>query len=253
MRTDIQEMKHHLAIIVFLACTPPASAQGLSGNSSTLNVTGDAAVNVEPDRVRVLLGVESRNKALLSAKAENDASTKKVIEAARAMNIPAADIQTDYMQVDMSYDNNTGTLVDYYKVTKDVQILLRNVPQFEELLSKVLLAGANHVYDIEFSTSELRTHRDTARALAVKAAQQKAADIAAAAGLRVVGTPIAVSAYSYGGGASYGRWHGLRYGQSQNVMQNAGTPGDGIGAEGTVALGKISVTAAVSMSFQLQP
>jgi len=246
-------MKRHLPVIVFLVSIQTAFAQGLPGNSSTLNVTGDAAVNVEPDRVRILLGVESRGKALLAAKAENDAATRKVIDAARAMNIPAGDIQTDYMQVDMSYDSNSGTLVDYYKVTKDVQVLLRNVRQFEELLSRALLAGANHVYDIEFSTSELRKHRDTARALAVKAAQQKAADLAAAAGLRVVGTPLAVSAYSYGGGASYGRWHALRYGQSQNVMQNAGSTGDGIGAEGTVALGKISVTAAVSMSFQLQP
>ena len=49
-----------------------------------------------------------------------------------------------------------------------------HVDQFEELLSRVLLAGANHIYDIDFSTSELRKHRDAARALAMKAAQEKA-------------------------------------------------------------------------------
>jgi len=240
-------MKPFLIAIAVLASIESALAQ----NASTLNVNGDAAVNVEPDRVRILVGVESRNAALLAAKAENDAATKKVIAAARASNVAAGDIQTDYMQVDMSYDNG-GTVVQYYKVTKDILIMLRNVPQFEELLSRLLLAGANHVYDVEFSTSELRKHRDTARALAVKAAQEKAADLAAAAGLRVVGSPLAVSSYNYGGGASYGRWHSLGYGQSQNVVQNAGSPGDGIGAEGTVALGKISVSAAVSMSFQLE-
>jgi uncharacterized protein YggE len=241
-------MKHFLILVIFLASIQPALAQG----GSTLNVTGDAAVNVEPDRVRILVGVESRNAALLAAKAENDAATKKVIAAARALNVAAGDIQTDYMQVDMSYDNG-GTVVEYYKVTKDILILLRNVQQFEELLSRLLLAGANHVYDVAFSTSELRKHRDTARALAVKAAQEKAADLAAAAGLRVVGTPLAVNSYNYGGGASYGRWHSLGYGQSQNVSQVSGSSSDGIGAEGTVALGKISITAAVSMSFQLQP
>lgn len=105
---------------------------------------------------------------------------------------------------------------------------------------------------MEFGTSELRTHRDAARALAVKAAQEKANDLAAAAGLRIVGGPLGLSAYSYGGGASYRRLRLGGYGQSQNVVQNAGAGGDGIGADGTVALGKISVTASVSMAFQLQ-
>jgi uncharacterized protein YggE len=247
-------MTRHLLVLAALVFAQPVFAQGLLSGSNTLSVTGDAAVNVMPDRVRLFLGVESRNKSLLAAKAENDAGVRKVIAAVRALDVGAGDIQTDYMQVDMSYDSNTGAIVEYYKVTKDMQILLRNVQGFEELLSQTLLAGANHIYDVEFSTSELRKHRDAARALAIKAAQEKANDLAAAAGLRVVGTPLAVSAYSYGGGASYGRWHSRGYGQmAQNVVQSPGSGGDGIGSDGTVALGKISVTASVAMTFQLQP
>jgi uncharacterized protein YggE len=245
-------MKLHLLVLASLLFARPVFAQISINGSSTLNVTGDAAVNVVPDRVRLFLGVESRNKDLLLAKAANDVGVRKVIAAARALNITPGDIQTDYIQVDMSYEGNSGTIIDYYKVTKDVQILLKNIQQFEELLSQVLLAGANHIYDVEFSTSELRKHRDAARALAIKAAQEKASDLAAAAGLKVIGTPLAVSAYTYGGGASYRRGRSRGYGQAQNVVQNAGSGSDGIGADGTVALGTISVTATVSMAFQLQ-
>src|SRR4029453_1660532 len=117
--------------------------------------------------------------------------------------------------------------------------LLRDTGRFEELLSQVLLAGANHIYNVEFSTSELRKHRDAARARAITAAQEKANELAAAAGLKVVGTPLAVSAYNYGGGASYGRGRSGGYGQAQNVIQNTTSGGDGIGADGTVALGKV--------------
>lgn len=60
---------------------------------------------VMPDRVSLSLGVESRNQSLVAAKADNDASVRKAIDAARAMGIVAADIPTDYMQVDMRYDN----------------------------------------------------------------------------------------------------------------------------------------------------
>ena len=244
-------MKVHFVILAFLIVARPVFAQIPIDGPGTLNVTGDAAVNVVPDRVRLFLGVESRNKDLLVAKTANDAGIRDVIAAARALNVAPGDIQTDYIQVDMSYDDG-GTIVAYYKVTKDVQILLRDTQAFEELLSQVLLAGANHIYNVEFSTSELRKHRDAARALAITAAHQKATDLAAAAGLKVVGAPLAVSAYSYGGGASYGRGRSGGYGQVQNVVQNAGSGSDGIGADGTVALGKISVTATVSVTFRLQ-
>jgi uncharacterized protein YggE len=240
-------MTRYIVVLATLLIAQPALAQ-------TLDVTGDAAIMVMPDRVRLFLGVESRNQNLVAAKAANDASVRQVIDAARAMSIAPADIQTDYMQVSLRYDNNAETVVNHYIVTKDVQILLRSVDQFEELLSRVLLAGANHIYDIDFSTSELRKHRDAARALAMKAAQEKAADLAAAAGLKLVGTPTSVSSYSYGGGASYGRGRSSGYGQmSQNVVQNIGSGSSGIGADGTVALGKISVTATVSVSYRMQP
>jgi uncharacterized protein YggE len=240
-------MTRYIVVLATLLIAQPALAQ-------TLDVTGDAAIMVMPDRVRLFLGVESRNQNLVAAKAANDASVRQVIDAARAMSIAPADIQTDYMQVSLRYDNNAETVVNHYIVTKDVQILLRSVDQFEELLSRVLLAGANHIYDIDFSTSELRKHRDAARALAMKAAQEKAADLAAAAGLKLVGTPTSVSSYSYGGGASYGRGRSSGYGQmSQNVVQNIGSGSSGISADGTIALGKISVTATVSVSYRMQP
>jgi uncharacterized protein YggE len=240
-------MTRYIVVLATLLIAQPALAQ-------TLDVTGDAAIMVMPDRVRLFLGVESRHQNLVAAKAANDASVRQVIDAARAMSIASADIQTDYMQVSLRYDNNAETVVNHYIVTKDVQILLRSVDQFEELLSRVLLAGANHIYDIDFSTSELRKHRDAARALAMKAAQEKAADLAAAAGLKLVGTPTSVSSYSYGGGASYGRGRSSGYGQmSQNVVQNIGSGSSGISADGTIALGKISVTATVSVSYRMQP
>ena len=243
-------MTIRLIVLAALVFSQPAFAQSSFVGTNALQITGDAAILVVPDRVRLFLGVESRHKDLRAAKTDNDAAVRKVIEAARALNVAAGNIQTDYIQVGMSYESNNATVVDHYTVTKDLQILLTNVPQFEDLLSQVLLAGANHIYDVEFSTSELRTHRDAARAMAIKAAQDKANALAAAAGLRVITPPLSVSAYSYGGGSAYGRGRSRGYGQAQNVAQASG--GDGIGADGTVALGKISVTANVSMTFQTQ-
>ena len=117
----------------------------------------------------------------------------------------------------------------------------------------VLHAGANQIYDVEFSTSELRKYRDQARALAVKAAIEKAHDMAAAAGFQVSAKPQGISSYSAGGGSWYSMCCGNRYGSQafQNVVQNVGGGGS-ISPEGTVALGKISVTASVTMTFGIE-
>jgi uncharacterized protein YggE len=239
-------------IPLFLLCASLSPAQILS-DSHNLNVNGEAEVKVAPDRVRLSLGVETRNKDLSAAVAQNDAAVRRVIEAVRAMDIAAADIQTDYFHIDLSYNDHDRTLVDYYHVTKGVEVLLRDVAKFESLMKAALMAGANHLYDVEFSTSELRKYRDQARALAMKAAREKANDLAAAAGLKVREKPLAVSAYNYGGGSWYSSCCGPRYGGNayQNVVQNVGGDG-GIAAGGTFALGKISVTASVSATFQLE-
>lgn len=220
--------------------------------SSTIDITGDAAINVAPDRVRINFGAETRNKVLDAAIAQNDAIVKKVIGAARDLRIEESDIQTENIHVDLRYDDHDSTLVDYYQVTKGVQVFLRDVSKFEVLMTAVLHAGANHIYDVEFSTSELRKYRDQARALAVKAAIEKANDLAAAAGLKVTSKPFGLSSYSYGGGSWYSACCGNRYGSqmSQNVIQNVG--GGGVGPEGTVALGKIAVTASATMRFRVE-
>ena len=97
-------------------------------------------------------------------------------------------------------------------------------------------------------TTQLRKYRDEARALAIKAAIEKANDLASAAGMKVIGKPTGISSYSYGGGSWYGRTRGGSM-MAQNVYQNA--PGGGE-LSGTIALGKISVTASVSATFRLE-
>lgn len=244
-----------LAFFLWTAVCGCCAQINLGASSNTISISGDAEVKVVPDRANVYLGVETRNKDVAAASTQNDAGVRQVMTAIRRVGVDRTDIQTDFYHVEIVYSSNSGTIVDYYKVTKEIQVTLKNVEHFEELLNTVLRAGANHIYGIDFSTSELRKYRDQARALAAKAAIEKANDLAAAAGLKVVGKPTSVSSYSYGGGSWYGRCCGYGYGYGgsmyQNVVQSVGSSG-GEGSQGTVSLGKISVTVTVTMTFQIQ-
>ena len=221
-----------------------------------IQVTGDAEVKVVPDEVSVFFGVENRGKDISAAVAQNNASVKRLISAIKSVGVDASDIQTDYFHVDIIYVANQGSVIDYYVVSKQVQAVLKKVAKFEDLLDAGLLAGANHLGGIEFRTTELRKYRDEARSMAAKAAVEKAKGLAEAAGLKV-GKPLSLSNYSYGGGSSYPAWNGYGYpygmalSSSQNAVQDMGGRSDG-SAKGTISLGKISVTANVAMTFQIQ-
>jgi hypothetical protein len=223
------------------------AAQPLSSGGHTISVTGDAEIKVVPDRVLVVVGVETRHQALAEARRQNDVLARAVIAAAATLRIDPSNVQTDFIQVHIRYDTTNRAVVSYYEVEKAISVTLEDISRFEDFLNAALDAGANHIYRVSFYTTELRKHRDQARALAVKAAIEKANDMAAAAGLRVAGKPLGISSYSYGGGSWYGRYgdHGIP------TAQNVYLAGPSGANEGTVALGRISVTATVTMSFLL--
>jgi uncharacterized protein len=224
-------------------------AAGVCAQENNISVTGTAEVKVVPDQVVVALGVETRDPVLAVAKKHNDQSVRKVLDTIGALGIAPGDVQTGFISVDIVYISSAQSVVDHYVVEKAIAVTLKDVSKFEGLLSAVLDAGANHIYNVEFATSELRKHRDEARAMAVKAALEKANDLAAACGMKVAPKPLGVTGDAYGGGFWYGRRSPY---QMANAVQNVYQGGGGTTPEGTIALGKISVTASVTMTFRLE-
>jgi uncharacterized protein YggE len=235
-------------LLAFLFFSAVVQGQFYTNTGNVVSVTGDAEIKVIPNQVLLSLGVETRDRSLSIARVQNDGLVRSVLDAIARFQIDPTDVQTDFIQVNIRYQSSAETVVDHYVVEKSVAVTLKDVSKFEPLLTAVLEAGANHIYNVEFMTTDLRKYRDQARALAAKAAIEKANDLATAAGLKVVGKPMNVSSYSYGGGSWYGRLHTVGVNVTQNVYQS----GERGSAEGTIALGKISVTASVSMNFRIE-
>ena len=231
-----------------LACAALLAAGRLHAQEN-LTITGDAEIKVVPDQVIMSLGVEVHSKVLGEARQGNDDRVRKVIAAVTRLGVDRQDVQTDFIQLGVVQDND-GITPKYYYTRKSMVITLRDINRMEEVLAAAVDAGATHIHDVEFETTTLRKHRDAARALAVKAAMEKARDLAAAAGHTIAEKPTGISAASYGGRSWYGSgWGGSHMTMAQNVVQEAGFGSSG---SGTIALGRISVTASVTMTFRLQ-
>lgn len=220
-------------------------------SDDVISVNGEAEIRVVPDEVVLSLGVETFHAALRTAKSLNDDRIQRTMAAARNLAVQAAHMQTDYIGIEPKYEGgDIARTLQGYIVRRTVIIKLKEVSRFEDLLTAALEAGVTHVHGIDFRTTELRKHRDQARVMAIKAAQEKAELLARESG-RKVGTVRSIGEASYGYHSGYGSWWGQRYGSmSQNVSQNLG--GAPLESDATLAPGQISIRASVHTSFVLQ-
>jgi uncharacterized protein len=241
------------ALLLSLAASTVLPAQQ---PTRSISVTGQAEVRVAPTLVNIVFGVETRNNALATAKDENDRRVAAVVQSTQALGVATKDIQTDYIQVEPRYNEmNTGMVLHHSTVRKTIAVTLNDVSKFERLLSGALDAGASHVIGVQFLTADLRKYRDEARARAIQAAREKAVALARELNARV---GKAVSIQEHGGGGPWNSynsaWSGSRYGGSgmnQVSVQGSGEAGDLAGE--AIALGRIGITASVSVSFELEP
>jgi hypothetical protein len=215
-----------------------------------VTVTGQAEVRVPPDEVVFTLAIESVNKDMLAAKNKTDEGVRDVLAIARKSGVKPEDVQTSYISVqpkyntdDMEYEARRAAKREFvgYEVSKMVAVILHDISRFDNLLSDVLKAGVTRVSNVAFQDSQNRKHKDQARAMAMRAAQEKATLLAREIGQSIGPaysiTEVAPADYS-----------------NSNFTQNSVA---GIAAsrdresESAIAPGSISVTAQVTVRFRL--
>ena len=220
-----------------------------------ISVSGTAEIRVVPDEVNLRLAVETRSPNLDEAVKQNEARTAAVLKFLKESGIETKDVQTDFVEIHPQFDNDRRAqqlVPDYYQVRRSLGVRLRKVAQFDPVLAGVLRSGVNYVLGIEFRTTELRRHRDAARQQAIRAAKEKATALAAELEVKV-GKARTIQEQTSGG---YWGWSGnsnyYANAMSQNVMQAAPAGGGGDANDGNLAVGMISVTATVNVTFELE-
>lgn len=244
----------HVSSLVTLLIASLAFGQGVAGGEPavrTITVSGQAEVKVIPDRVTISLGVETVESKLEDAKREHDSRVKKLLALPAKFQIDAKDVQTDFLRIAIEYEwDSSGRQRQFkgYSVNQAIAITLKDISKYDALLSAAIEAGVNEVSGVDFQTSELRKHRDRARALAIQAAKEKATALSGLLGQRI-GRPTNIQENA----SSWWYWSGSSVRGNvamQNSVQEA-SPRDEPSMDGTIALGQVSVSATVSVTFEL--
>ncbi len=238
--------------LCLLLLLPSTAAAWQKSEQPLITVNGQAEIRVPPDEVKFILEVTKLNRELTEAQKQTDDSVRDILALARRFDVPQQDVKTDYISVEMKY---TTDLVDDdesdadkskrikreflgYEVSKTVIVRFKDLARFEKFFAEVLKAGVSKVNSVEFRTSQIRKYKDQARALAIRAAREKAVALTAEIG-QSIGKAYSIQEEGYSRSSSSNNFSTVVSGSFSSDEDSAFAPG------------MITVTAQVTVSFVL--
>lgn len=245
-------MKIPLLFLSVFFATQSIRAQQVAPEPPLISTTGIAEIVVTPDLADLHFEVEVRHADLATARKQHSERVAKVLAAIRALGVPAADLQTAGISIIPNYTANDRERAEtaevrFFIVSQSIAVTLRDVKKVPDFIGAATTAGATEARFAGLRTTQLRKHRDAARANAIKAAREKAVALATVLGMRV-GKPYRIfeGAAPWSAGSSP-----AQIPQMSQVPQHDEEPDDLQGGA-TFARGTISVTATISVSFLLE-
>ena len=231
-----------LSLAVLLAVSLQAHAQN-PPERPLITVSGQAEVLAVPDEVVFNLNATTLDKDLSIAQRKTDEAVRNVLALARKYQVPATQVQTGHISLEQTFSDEEATRKPRvflgYAVSKSIAIILRDVSKAEEMLGELFRSGITRITDVDFRTTQSRKLKDQARAMAIKSAQEKASALA-----REIGQSIGKAFTIVEEGADNR--------QTANMSSFYIVGGSSSSESSAIALGQISITARVTVSFELK-
>lgn len=203
-----------------------------------INVSGEGKIKVVPDQVTILATVETKGTNAKEVKKQNDQQMEAVLKLVKSMNLPVADYKTKRVSLNPQYDYEKKK--HSYNATQTIEILLRDLSKYDELMEGLVDQGINRIDNVTFQSSKLAQYQSDARKQAMKDAKMKAEDYASVLGQKVgAGFTITDNSQTY-------------YPQPVYAMKSMSVESDSAAPRQTMAVGEIEIIANVSVSFKLE-
>jgi hypothetical protein len=167
------------------------AAQAHSDSEDTLrsiSVNGVGRVKAEPDVADINLGVTKQGEDAQSAAGEAATTMDAVIKALLAAGVAEADIQTTSLTLYPVYDYNENPPdIEGWEASNMVNVTVRDIESVGAVVDAATAAGATNVSGITFRVDDPSAAEAEARSAAVADARAKADQLAADAGVTIIG------------------------------------------------------------------
>jgi hypothetical protein len=203
-----------------------------------ISVAGEGKVKVVPDQATISATVETKGNNAKEVKKQNDQQMEAVLKIIKKMNLATADYRTQRVSLNPVYDYEKKKTS--YNATQTVEIILRDLSKYDELMEGLVNEGINRIDNVIFQSSKLAQYQAEARKLAMKDAKLKAEDYVSVLGQKV-GKAMTISdnSQNYQPQPFYASMKTMALNVSMAPRE-------------TLAEGEITITANVSVSFTLE-
>jgi uncharacterized protein YggE len=224
-------------LILSLLCIGMSYAQEVK-QVPQVSVTGEAKIKVVPDQATIRATVETKGNIAKDVKKENDKQIEAVLNMIKKMNLAAVDYRTQRVSLNPIFDYEKKKTT--YNATQSVEILLRDLAKYDELMEGIVDQGINRIDNVTFQSSNVAQYQSEARKMAMKDAKLKAEDYVSVLGQKVGrAMTITDNSQNYPPQPVYARMKTMAMDESITTRE-------------TLAKGEITITANVSVSFILE-
>ena len=203
-----------------------------------ISVAGEGKIKVVPDQATITATVETKGNNAKDVKRENDKQMEAVLKMIKKMNLAPADYRTQRVSLNPIFDYEKKKTT--YNATQTIEILLRDLSKYDELMEGLVNQGINRIDNVVFQSSKVAQYQSDARKMAMKDAKLKAEDYVSVLGQKVGrAMTITDNSQNYQPQPVYARMKSMAMDESASTRE-------------TLAEGEITITANVSVSFMLE-
>lgn len=226
-----------------------ASAQAQSENLTqgsmphTITVVGEGRANGEPDIAVATIGIQIRDDNVQAASSEAQQTMQSVLDALQSEGIDEADLQTSGFSIFAESGpgmEGEGLGSPAYRVTNNVNVIIRELTKVGAILDAAIMAGANNIFGVQFSIEDASALASAARTDAIDNAEAKAHELAQLTGLQL-GNIVSVSEIIGSQGGFYN--------SASVVMQDS----IGRGGGGPIVAGNLTVNVQLEVVYAAVP
>ena len=179
-------------ILMLLTAATPALADENPKEPSTLQVRGEALLEVPADEVRLSIGISSSGKTADTVLEENSRALRRVEQALREAGLEAGEYSTGHFSLQPNWSPRPRTAeADWkpeivgYTVLNSLQIRSRKLDKIGRWIEVAGKQGANDIGQVVFALADPRQHREKAIRQATANALADARTLAEAAGVKL--------------------------------------------------------------------
>lgn len=160
--------------------TQPVEVTMVQNEGRSVSVQGEGVVRVAPDRATASIVFRQRAESLMDAHNMVQRDLQRLVDAVAAAGYERGVVRSGALHYNPEYSYEQGRapqLVGYH-AQMTVIVRIENMDDLPRLMELAMSSGAFEIHPVEYGVSNLAEKRKEARALAMKAARERAEELA---------------------------------------------------------------------------